>query len=69
MLTKRQRNIVLYLAKQESFITIEQIAGEFEVSARTVRNDLDGIGQFLLDNGIQLEKNHGLGLRYRQSMV
>lgn len=63
MLTKRQRNIVLYLAKQESFITVEQIAGEFEVSARTVRNDLDGISQFLLDNGIQMEKKPRLGIR------
>ena len=65
MLTKRQRKIVLYLTKQEDFITIEQVAGEFDVSTRTVRNDLEGIGQFLMENGICMEKKPRLGIRLK----
>lgn len=46
-LTKRQKDISLYLLKQNDYLTGRQLAEHFSVSIRTIRNDLDQIEAYL----------------------
>lgn len=47
ILNKRQVQITNYLENKQEWATIENIAKAFDVSERTIRNDLDSIGLFL----------------------
>ena len=54
ILTKRQIKITNFLENKLEWTTIENIAKAFDVSERTIRNDLDSIGVFLQENNINI---------------
>ena len=43
MLTTRQIELLKYLEKREEYTTTKELAEEFSISSRTIRNDLDAI--------------------------
>ncbi|HBI93039.1 MAG TPA: hypothetical protein DDY58_11805, partial [Terrisporobacter glycolicus] len=49
VLNKRQINIIDFLQNSSEWTTIENIAKVFDVSVRTIRNDLDCIKTLLKD--------------------
>ena len=63
ILTKRQIKITNFLENKLEWTTIENIAKAFDVSERTIRNDLDSIGLFLQENNIELERSQDWELR------
>lgn len=63
ILNKRQIEITNFLENKLEWITIENIAKIFDVSERTIRNDLDSIGSFLQQNNIELERKPRLGVK------
>lgn len=63
ILTKRQIKITNFLENKLEWTTIENIAKAFDVSERTIRNDLDSIGAFLQKNNIELERKPRLGVK------
>ena len=63
ILTKRQIKITNFLENKLEWTTIENIAKAFDVSERTIRNDLDSIGLFLQENNIELERKPRLGVK------
>ena len=63
ILTKRQIKITNFLENKLDWTTIENIAKAFDVSERTIRNDLDSIGLFLQENNIELERKPRLGVK------
>ncbi len=63
ILTKRQIKITNFLESKLEWTTIENIAKAFDVSERTIRNDLDSIGAFLKENNIKLERKPRLGVK------
>lgn len=62
-LTKRQRDIVLFLLNAENYVTYREIANEFQVSNRSVRNDVEMITSFMCENNCQIDKRQGVGIR------
>lgn len=67
MLNSRQTGIVKYLSRQEDYITIAQLAQEFDISPRTVRNDLDKICDFLNYKQAVIERKPRSGIRLHVS--
>ena len=63
ILTKRQIKITNFLESKLEWTTIENMAKAFDVSERTIRNDLDSIGAFLKENNIKLERKPRLGVK------
>ena len=63
ILTKRQIKITNFLESKLEWTTIENMAKAFDVSERTIRNDLDSIGAFLKENNIELERRPRLGVK------
>lgn len=62
-LNKRQIGILSFLKERNDYITISEIARNFDVSVRTVRNDLDSLGDILKKYSINLEKKPRTGIR------
>ena len=50
---KRTREILIEIIKSEE-ITISQLAESFDVSERTIRNDLNDINDFLQENDLSM---------------
>lgn len=61
-ITDRCYSIVVYLLKQKSKVTVKQIAKYFNVSERTIRYDLDIIGDWLKENGVKLVRKSRVGI-------
>jgi transcriptional antiterminator/mannitol/fructose-specific phosphotransferase system IIA component (Ntr-type) len=59
LLTKRQRDILALLIKEEEYVTVKQIAARFGIAERTVRYDLRWIECWLRENGSGLVKTAG----------
>lgn len=67
-LSQRQKNIIHILAQSNnSYITVQNIADRFDLSARTVQRDLVGIEDFLYDNDFLLIKKPGNGLMLNEN--
>lgn len=62
-LTKRQKDISLYLLKQNDYLTGRQLAEHFSVSIRTIRNDLDQIEAYLKERQLLIVRKSGIGVR------
>lgn len=62
ILTKRQKNILFFLASLSTSITIETIANKFDVSERTIRNDLSIIEDFLHGYNIKIIRKSNVGI-------
>ena len=63
VLNKRQINIIDFLKNSSEWITIENIAKVFDVSVRTIRNDLDCINTLLKDCDAKLERKPKVGVK------
>ena len=63
MQNQRILDIVGILLKQEDFITIQQIATILQVSNKTIRNDLQVVGEWVRENQMTLCKKTGIGIR------
>lgn len=64
MLTSRMKKVIRILLKNQDYITIASIAGEIEVSTRTILRELDDVQQWVEDNGGYIEKKKGRGLKF-----
>lgn len=62
-LTKRQRDILVYLLNAENYVTCGEIANEFQVSNRSARNDVEMITSFMCENNCQIDRRQGVGIR------
>ncbi len=62
-ITKRQKDIIKFLLNKEEFVTVQTIANKFNVSSRTIRNDLLKLEVFLWDNGCDLQSKTNNGIR------
>ncbi|WP_440897648.1 BglG family transcription antiterminator [Amphibacillus sp. Q70] len=60
-LSKRQKDILLYLTKMKKPITSQWMAKELEVSSRTIRNDIKFIQQSSESVGFTIESIRGQG--------
>lgn len=63
VLTKRQNDILFFLCGQREYVTIKQLALRFDVSGRTIQNDLAFIGSFLSGSKAVIDKKSGKGIR------
>lgn len=63
MLTTRQIELLKYLEKREEYTTTKELAEEFSISSRTIRNDLDAIEYSTKDLPIKIERTPRLGIR------
>ena len=55
MLTTRQIELLKYLEKREEYTTTKELAEEFSISSRTIRNDLDAIEYSTKDLPIKID--------------
>ena len=62
MLNKRVIKIVDVLLKRDSYITIDKISEVLKVSNKTIRNDLQLVGEWLEENQLTLIKKTGVGI-------
>jgi mannitol operon transcriptional antiterminator len=63
MLTKRQKDILIYLCSQRQYVTIKQLAMKFSVSARTIQNDFAFIDSFLSGSKIIVDRKSSKGIK------
>lgn len=61
-LTTRQKNVLCALTEASGPIPVKTLATVFQVSPRTIRYDLDHIGYWLKERGIELEKKQNQGV-------
>ncbi len=62
-ITKRQKDIIKFLLNKEEFVTVQTIADKFNVSSRTIRNDLAQLEPFLRENCCNLQSKTNNGVR------
>lgn len=58
----RIRNIVNLLAVSDTPLTINAIADKFNVSNKTIRNDMNKVQEYIEDKGLLLDKRPGVGI-------
>ncbi|WP_158587643.1 BglG family transcription antiterminator [Neobacillus notoginsengisoli] len=63
MITSRQQNILSQLIQEEDFLQIDLLVDKYELSPRTVRNDLLIIEEWLKQYDAELERDRKLGYR------
>lgn len=63
MINKRVMKIVDVLLKQDTYITIDRISLELQVSNKTIRNDLLIVDEWLNENDLKLIKKTGVGIK------
>ena len=62
-ITKRQKNIIRFLLNDEKYVTVASIAEKFNVSSRTIRNDLAMMETFLRESGCWLHSKTNNGVK------
>ncbi|WP_024614896.1 BglG family transcription antiterminator [Clostridium sp. Ade.TY] len=62
-LNKRQKDILKFLELKKTYTKLDEIAKNFDVSPRTVRNDLSAIEELLVNSEVTLERKPRLGIR------
>lgn len=62
-LTRRQRDILDFLIHKNDYVTLSSLAQRFEVSKRTVQNDLCYIEDFLNEHELMLDKKPSCGVK------
>ena len=60
-LTLRQRKLLNYIQQKTEYVTGEELAKHLNVSARTIRNDINEMNQLLEDHGIQVHSKRSRG--------
>lgn len=59
---KREIQIIKLLIEKESYITIEELSYHFDVSTRTIRNDIDKIEELLHTYHVRIHKERKKGI-------
>ncbi len=59
----RIMKIISILLDSNKYITVSSIAKTLNVSNKTIRNDLNGMGRLLSDNNLKLIRKPGVGIR------
>lgn len=62
MVNKRFLEIIRLLLKHDDYITIDEISKQLNVSNKTIRNDLQQVGEWLKENDLNLVKKTGVGV-------
>ncbi len=62
-LTSRGKKIILLLLEEDKYTAIHTIAERVNVSSRTVLRELNSIENWMISNGVLLEKKKGTGIR------
>lgn len=62
MINKRFLDIIRLLLKYDDYITINEISKQLNVSNKTIRNDLQQVGEWLSENNLELIKKTGVGI-------
>jgi len=60
-LSLRQINILLYLLKQDGYSTSTALSEEFEISVRTIKNEMAEIRDYLAEHGEEITSLRGKG--------
>lgn len=64
ILTRRQKMILNYLLQKDKIISGQELAKEYDVTTRTIRNDIVAIEEILAnDSGIHIESIRGKGYK------
>jgi len=65
MLYKRATELLLLLIKNNGYTSVKELSTYFNISEKTIRNDLDNIDDYLLKNGLQkLTRKPNLGIKF-----
>ncbi|WP_430606733.1 hypothetical protein IGJ55_002958 [Enterococcus sp. AZ170] len=67
-LTQRQSLLASILIKQNGFQTVKHYAKKLNISERTVHSDLKSVEKYLLQEGYQVERKPGIGIRVKRSI-
>lgn len=59
---KREIQIIKMLIEKESYITIDELSYHFDVSTRTIRNDIEKIERFLHQYNVLIQKDRKKGV-------
>ena len=62
MINQRLLDIIRILLKQNTYVTIAELANEIDVSYKTVANDLKKVDVWLTEHGLDLIKKTGVGV-------
>ncbi len=65
----RKTKIVKLLIDNEKFYSYDELSSLFNVSTRSIRNDLNELKKFFDDNGIKLKYNKNLGIAIDHSEI
>jgi len=69
MLYKRATELILLLISNEEFTTVRELSNYFNISEKTIRNDLDVIDDYLAKNGFhKLIRKPKLGVKFPGSI-
>lgn len=63
VLSKRQKDIIKLLEEKDEYITIKNISEKFDVSPRTIRNDLDIIEGIISNYKINIDRRPRVGIK------
>lgn len=66
MLTKRQKELLEFLAQENDFKTVEYFASKLGVSKRTTHMELSIIEDYLQSSGEYLDKKRGVGIALKK---
>lgn len=61
MITLRERSIITHLVKQQAPITSGQLAEEFSVSSRTIKNDIRKLREWLKEHNVSINSQTNKG--------
>jgi mannitol operon transcriptional antiterminator len=65
LLTKRQKDILVYLCSQREYVSAKQLASKFGVSPRTIQNDFAYIDSFLSGSKVAIDRLPSKGIRIK----
>jgi transcriptional antiterminator/mannitol/fructose-specific phosphotransferase system IIA component (Ntr-type) len=63
VLTKRQKDILVYLCSQREYVSVKQLASKFGVSPRTIQSDFAFIDSFLSDSEMIIDRKPSKGIK------
>ncbi|WP_192982050.1 BglG family transcription antiterminator [Marinilactibacillus psychrotolerans] len=66
---ERRSKIYKYLKTIDDWITVDELSKDFNVSVRTVYNDLDVISENITDSGWFIDKKRGVGIRLNSFLI
>ena len=61
----RVKNMMAYLTLQESYVSMDRMAEQFQISRTSVKKDLQEVEKQLQIHQLQLEKKSHYGIRIR----